>query len=196
MVGGPIVNLAAEYFNDFTDAFVFSEYGDGFYAPGCWARTTQGPYGEGVDPVPALDDELWYNSVDVNDDVGYAIVSTFKDLNETVGFIVYGYTAEDTYYASYALRGGGLAWLQLVQPGVTTVLVRIEYSELHPVAFHVEEFLGPFTECTGAYTNFKTSQYYDNLSYGIAEIEAEAGELGLCYKLVDIDFCGQVHPDP
>jgi hypothetical protein len=34
-VGGPIVNVAAEYFNDFTDAFVFYEYDGGFYAPGC-----------------------------------------------------------------------------------------------------------------------------------------------------------------
>jgi hypothetical protein len=196
VVGGPIVNLAAEYFNDFTDAFVYSEYGDGFYAPGCWARTTQGPYWEEMDPVIVPDDELWYDSVDVDDDVGYAIVSTYKDLNETVGFIVYGYTAEDTYYASYALRGGGLALLQQVQPGVTTVLVEIDYDELHPVAFHVREFLGPFTECTGAYTNFKTSDYYDNVNCGIDEIEAEADELGLCYKLVDISFCGQVHPDP
>jgi hypothetical protein len=39
VVGGPLVNLGAEYFNNFTDAFVFSEYGDGFYAPGCWSRT-------------------------------------------------------------------------------------------------------------------------------------------------------------
>jgi hypothetical protein len=74
--------------------------------------------------------------------------------------------------------------------------VEIDYDELHPVAFHVREFLGPFTECTGAYTNFKTSDYYDNVNCGIDEIEAEADELGLCYKLVDISFCGQVHPDP
>ena len=76
------------------------------------------------------------------------------------------------------------------------MLVRIDYSELHPVTFHVEEFLGPFTECTGAYTNFKTSMYYDNVEFGTAELEEEASELGLCYKLVDIEFCGQVHPDP
>jgi hypothetical protein len=78
VVGGPLVNDVALYFNDFTDAFVFSEYGDGFYAPGCWSRT--------ITP----DDELWYDStVAIPDDkVGYAIVSTYKDLNETIGFIV------------------------------------------------------------------------------------------------------------
>ena len=104
VVGGPLVNLGAEYFNDFTDAFIFSEYDGGFYAPGCWARTSQ-PSPEMSDQV----DQLWYSSTEVDDDVGHAIISTYKDLNGTVGFIVYGYTAEDTYYASYALRGGLLA---------------------------------------------------------------------------------------
>ncbi|MCW4049866.1 MAG: hypothetical protein NWE89_09030 [Candidatus Bathyarchaeota archaeon] len=197
VVGGPIVNLAAEYFNDFTDAFVYSQYGDGFYAPGCWARTTQPYWSEDVfnDVTP---DELWYDSVDIHDDIGYAIISTYKDLNETIGFIVYGYTAEDTYYTCYALRGGGLPWLQEIQPGVTTVLVEMDYKDpdLHPVRFHVKEFLGPFTECTGAYTSFKDGIYHDMILCGTENIEFEAECLGLCYKLVDIDFCGQVHPDP
>jgi len=186
VVGGPLVNLAAEYFNDFTDAFVFSEYGEGFYAPGCWSRT--------ITP----DDDLWYESTVVapDDEVGYAIVSTYKDLNETIGFIVYGYTAEDTYYASYYLRGGGLAWLQEVQDGVTTVLVKIDYSDLHPVKFHVSEFLGQFTECSGADTNFKGVIYDGNMATMKDHVETEAGARGLCYKLIDIEFCGEVHPDP
>jgi hypothetical protein len=41
-----------------------------------------------------------------------------------------------------------LEWLQYVQDGVTAIVLRIEYDELHPVRFHVEEELGPFTECT------------------------------------------------
>ncbi len=131
-----------------------------------------------------------------DDKVGYAIVSTYKDLNETIGFIVYGYTAEDTYYACYGLRGGGLAWLQEVQDGVTTVLVRIDYSSLHPVTFHVEEFLGPFTECSGAYTNFKDGIYEDMVDDGREIVYEEADWLGLCYKLIEIEFCGEVHPDP
>ena len=195
VVGGPLVNVAAEYFNDFTDAFVFSEYGEGFYAPGCWARTSQ-PYWELMDlnDVPA--DELWYDSMVIDDDVGYAIVAAYKDLNETKGFVIYGLTAEDTYYACYALRGGGLEWLQYVQPGVTAMVLRIEYDELHPVSFHVEEVLGVFTECTGAYTNFKTSEFYDNYEIGKQMVLDRAAELGICYKLVDIDKCAQVHPDP
>jgi hypothetical protein len=56
------------------------------------------------------------------------------------------------------LRGGGLPWLQIVKGGVITVLLEIDCSDLHPVVFHVREFLGTFTGCTGAYTNFKTEE--------------------------------------
>jgi hypothetical protein len=191
VVGGPIVNLAGEYFNDFTDAFVFSEYGGGFYAPGCWARTSQ--------PSPGISekkDALWYNSTEVGDEVGYAIISVYKDLNETTGYIVYGYTAEDTYYACYALRGGLLAWTQWLQPGSTTLILEIDYSELHPVELHIKEVLGPFTECTGAFTNFKTIDYERNMEAWYMNVVDDSSRLGLCYKLVDVEWCAQVHPDP
>ena len=191
VVGGPIVNVAAEYFNDFTDALVFTEYGGGFYAPGCWARTTQ--------PSPDMSeevDELWYNSTTVDDDVGYALIATYKDLNETVGYVVYGYTAEDTYYACYALRGGLLPWTQMIQNGTTAIILEIDYSDLHPVQFHVKEALGPFTECTGANTNFKTGDYDANMVDWYDAVVSEADHLGLCYKLVDIEWCAQIHPDP
>ena len=191
VVGGPIVNVAAEYFNDFTDAFVYSEYDGGFYAPGCWARTSQ--------PSPSKSDEtdaLWYNSTDVDDDVGHAIVATYKDLNGTIGYIVYGYTAEDTYYACYALRGGLLAWTQWLQDGATAIVLEFDYSDLHPVTIHVSEVLGPFTECTGAFTNFKTDDYYVKMDAWYDNVVREADMLGLCYKLVDVDWCAEIHPDP
>jgi hypothetical protein len=57
VVGGPLANLAAEYFNDFTDAKVFTEYGAGFYATGCWARTVLDHY-EGMNYVDVPDNEL------------------------------------------------------------------------------------------------------------------------------------------
>ena len=140
--------------------------------------------------------ELWYSSDNVEDKIGYALVSTYKDLNETTGFVVYGYTAEDTYYACYALRGGLLAWLQQLQPGATSILLEIDYEDLHPIQYHVVECLGPFTECTGFMTNFKTTDYYTNYEAAKAAVEAEAMGLGICYKLVDIGWCAQVHPDP
>ena len=195
IVGGPIASQAAEYFNDFTDALIFTGYGDGFYAPGCWARTTQDHY-QGMIKVDVEDDELWYNSATTEDTVGHAMVSTYKDLNGTVGFIVYGYTAEDTYYTCYALRGGLLPWLQQIQCGTTTIILEINYSDLHPVQFHVKECLGTITECTGFYTNFKDEAYSCNKLQAQMTVEAEADCLGICYKLVDIEWCAQLHPDP
>jgi len=197
VVGGPIASEAADYFNDFTDAMIFTEYGDGFYAPGCWARTTQAYY-EGMDLQPMTADELWYDNTVAGDGIGHAMVSTYKDLNETVGFIVYGYTAEDTYYTCYALRSGLIPWLQNVQDGTTTLIIEIDYADpdLHPVKFHVKESLGRFTECTGFETSFKDLVYTANFNAAKLAVENEAAELGLCYKLIDIEWCAQLHPDP
>lgn len=132
VVGGLYVNVAAEYFNDFTDAYynrVGSYLGDGFYSHACWARN------------------LYMNT----EDIGYAIISTYKDLNGTTGLIIYGTTGEDTYYACYALRYGLLNILQWLQPGVTTIILEFDYTK-HPTEecfFHVVECLGTITECTG-----------------------------------------------
>jgi len=211
VVGGPIVNEAASYFNDFTDALIYTEYCDGFYSPACWARTSQPSLASlehqevDLDEWPA--DELWYGSDEVGDRYGYALVSTYKDLNGTVGLVVYGYTAEDTYYACYALRGGLLPWLQTLQEGVTTLILELDYEYehpaigdyyegIHPVGIHVKECLGTFTECTGFDTNFKTDAYEDDLEYAAEHVEEKAEDLGICYKLVDITWCAQVHPDP
>ena len=144
----------------------------------------------------SMDDELWYNSVTTDYDIGHAIVSTYKDLNETVGFIVYGYTAEDTYYTCYALRSGLIPWMQNLQDGTTTLIIEIDYSSLHPVGFHVKESLGKFTECTGFGTDFKCMGYTILNGEAQASVECEAQELGLCYKLIDIEWCAQLHPDP
>ncbi|MDP2899468.1 MAG: hypothetical protein Q8O47_00670 [Candidatus Bathyarchaeota archaeon] len=182
-IGGPINNLAAYYFNDFTDSLIYTTYGEGFYAPGCWSRTVTG-------------DDLWYSSPTVDDDVGYAIISTYKDLNETIGFLVYGYTAEDTYYASHLLRGGGLEWLEQLQPGATTVIISIDYEDLHPVAYTVEEVLGVFTECTGAFTNFQDAAWEANLACAEDYVIAAAQERCIAHKLVWMEFDAQVHPDP
>jgi hypothetical protein len=197
VVGGPSANLLAEYFNDFTDIFVRSEYGNGFYAPGCWARTTQ-PTKNKV-PEIEIADELWYDSDNFADNEGQAIVATYLDLNGTAGFIVYGYTAEDTYYASYVVRGGLLPWLQQIQCGVTAILLNFTYCPTtgpHPVQVHVAECVGPFTECTGFYTSFKGDTYDTNYASALSYVTDYASSKGLCYKLIDIEWCAELHPDP
>jgi len=64
------------------------------------------------------------------------------------------------------------------------------------VGFHISEAVGLFTECTGFMTNFKTEDYYVNHEMAEAKVLENADCLGICYKLVDIDWCAQVHPDP
>lgn len=45
-------------------------------------------------------------------------------------------------------------------------------------------------------TNFKGQDYYYNLETARENVEDVPMRLGLCYKLVDIDWCAQVHSDP
>ena len=199
IVGGPYANLAAEKYNDFTDAFVFSKYGDGFYSYACWARTSQPSINKvGHEPPPGLGvaDDLWYDSIVETDLVGHAIVSTYLDPWGTTAFVVYGYTAEDTYYASYVVRGGLLPWLQELQPGVTTLVLEFDYTTLHPVEIHVAECLGTITECTGFESNFKDDLDFYRVVEAGAAVAALSSEYGLCYKLIDIDWCAELHPDP
>lgn len=83
-----------------------------------------------------------------------------------------------------------------MQCGTTAIILEIDYEDLHPVGFHVKECLGRFTECTGFCTNFKDIEYYCNIDTALYNVECEATNLGLEYKLVDIEWCAQLHPDP
>jgi hypothetical protein len=102
-VGGPLANRVAQYFNEFspviyrgepwfksgtmTDLLPVSDWGG---AKG--TATTLGPYN-----IP----------VDVKGPLGYAVVTVYKDINGTVGFMVWGLTANDTYWASQAMFNTG-----------------------------------------------------------------------------------------
>jgi len=98
----------------------------------------------------------------------------------------------------WTARAGSLADLDIqeIQCGTTTIILEIDYTDIHSVAFHIKESLGTRTECTRFWTNFKDSDYYNNLDAAMASVEQETMELGLCYKLVDIDWCVQIHHDP
>jgi hypothetical protein len=88
------------------------------------------------------------------------------------------------------------AWLQEVQPGTTTILLEIDYSELHPVRFHVVESLGHSQSARVSVPTLRQSRYYRTLNNARDTVEAEAASLGISYKLVEIEWCAQVHPDP
>jgi hypothetical protein len=106
-VGGPVPNLVAEYFNEFS--------------PVIW----RGTYFGIADLLP-VSDYWWNKGTDVTagpynvekavkGPLGYAVVTAYKDINGTIGFMVWGLTANDTFWASQALfNTGGIAW----KPGI------------------------------------------------------------------------------
>ncbi|MCP8320591.1 MAG: hypothetical protein H3Z52_06585, partial [archaeon] len=98
-VGGPLSNAVTEYFNEFEEAVYRGLYGyNDFLLVPDWGSTFLGP-----DREWALDTTI---PGVVEDDLGKAgigIISTYKDINGTVGFVVYGYSGEDTLWTSTLL---------------------------------------------------------------------------------------------
>jgi len=183
VLGGPAANVLAEYFNDYTDAFLTKSdvstsdlTGYGIYAPGCWNKTRAyygGASGAG----------------------GYAMISTYKDINGTVGFIVWGYNGDDTFYAAYALRHGLIAYMQYLQPGATTLLLKMTYTGQCAPTISIVECLGIFTECTG----------FGHITYlgegGATYVRTnfvlpEARRLFIEYKLMSFTWPTSIHSDP
>jgi hypothetical protein len=141
-VGGPGANLVADYFNSFSQAIFRSSRGQYWFIggppfdwliPSDWGANKVHPY-----PNRALGE-------------GLAIITTYKDLDGTVGLVVYGATGEDTWWAThwlYDIHGdevcftytetltgdtveecadNGLRLLQEMNLGVTTIVLRIDY---------------------------------------------------------------------
>jgi hypothetical protein len=144
--GGPGANLGAEYFNEFTNAFwarteyVVNDTGHAFkiFALSCWNRTS-------------------YSS-------GYAVISVYKDLNGTIGFLIWGVTGQDTYYATqwfWSIPDGleapdgtivysGIEYLQHENRGVTDIVLNIDYPTLDPThpTVSIVQRLGTISEKT------------------------------------------------
>jgi hypothetical protein len=130
--GGPEVNVGAEYFNEFTNAFwarteyVVNDTGQAYkiLALSCWNKTSYGS--------------------------GYAVVSVYKDLNGTIGFLIWGVTGSDTYYAAKWFWETGIEYLQGENRGVTDIILKITYPPLdptHPTISYVQR-LGTISEKT------------------------------------------------
>jgi len=143
--GGPRAQMGTEYFNEFTNAFFArSEYvtnntgqANKIFALSCWNRT-RACYG-----------------------AGYAVISVYKDLNGTIGFLIWGYDGQDTYYAAkwfWSIPGGleapdgtivysGIEYLQHENRGVTDIVLNIDYLT-HSPTVSIEERLGTISEKT------------------------------------------------
>jgi len=140
--GGPRAQMGTEYFNEFTNAFFArSEYvvndtgqADKIMALTCWNRTAFG--------------------------AGYAVISVYKDLNGTIGFLIWGYDGQDTYYATqwfWSIPDGleapdgimvysGIEYLQHENRGVTDIILEIDYTTCPCSVSVTEERLGTISE--------------------------------------------------
>lgn len=143
--GGPLANLLAYYGNDFTTAlYGLSPYAGTAYSGlitgvACWNRGWNGTW----------------NVYGSGNTVGYAVISTYKDINGTVLFLVWGHWGRDTYYASQWIHGDaarnispGIATLQSMKRGVTSIILRISYPSSAPnhPTFSIVEYLGTISE--------------------------------------------------
>ncbi len=128
--GGPRANRGTEYFNDFTMApyasgeWVHDDIGqkNNIFAVSCWDRHA---YGE-----------------------GYAAISVYEDLNGTIGFLIWGVSGQDTYYATKWFWDSGIYYLQTENSGVTDIILHITYPPTDPIhpTFTVVERLGTISE--------------------------------------------------
>lgn len=145
-VGGALANGLAYYGNDFTDAFyAMPEYAsstwDGMITGAtCWQRGWASNDGE-------------WNVYASDDDTGYAVITTYKDINGTVIFLVWGHWGRDTYYATQWLHGDvargitpGIVQLQHAPRCLTSIILEIDYEDPDHPEFSIVEALGTITE--------------------------------------------------
>jgi hypothetical protein len=138
--GGPLANMLAYYGNDFATAFYGLNSGSNMFTPyapwqnaivalSCWNSTAQKAY------------------VDTNK-YGYAVVSTFEDINGTTGLLIWGNWGRDTYYAANWFYMDLINEFQSFPCGATSIVLQIVYNTTtyKPTKFTVIEVLGTISE--------------------------------------------------
>jgi hypothetical protein len=117
-VAGPQANLMTEYWNEFTDAMLLYLVPEGrgilsgIFARTCW-NTTKGSN---------------YLGQTYSGD-GYGVIATYKDINGTIGFEIWGMSGDDTYYVSKWFHEYGIYQMQQENRGVTSWIVQLDYTE-------------------------------------------------------------------
>ena len=122
-VGGPIANLYAYYLNDFTEAYYDSTSGE-IETSTCWDK----------------------NSYTSDEDTGYAVISTYMDINATANIVIWGHWGRDTFYACKWFHEVGAVQLQDAPWCLTGLVLEIDYTE-HEPEVSVVECLGTISEC-------------------------------------------------
>jgi len=138
-VGGPLANVLTLYLNDFTDAFWglnTALYGE-----------TYTPYATWQDSVVAL--TCWNGTKKgfaATVDTGYGVITTYKDLNGTVGLAIWGIGPRDTFYTSKFFHEEIIYELQEFPCCVTSIILKISYTDPEHPTFTVAECLGTISE--------------------------------------------------
>jgi hypothetical protein len=149
-IGGPRATLGTEYFNEFTNAF---------FAESEWVVNNTGQ----SNTIMGL--SCWNrNTYSNNATTGYAQISVYKDLNGTIGFLVWGMNGDDGLYAAEwfwnypagitcpddTIVYSGIEYLQHENPGVTDIILEITYPTADPThqTVSIVERLGTISEKT------------------------------------------------
>jgi hypothetical protein len=138
MIGGtePNVNLGTYYFNDFLDALadMTGEFSAPYGSP--WAGRIAGVTCWNKNSYSSFDD----------DDIGYAVIGTYHDINGTTGLNIYGHFGRDTYYACRFFHEELIYEFQEFDPCITAVILEIDYTDPDHPTFDIVEVLGTISE--------------------------------------------------
>jgi len=141
--GGPLANMLAYYGNDFATAFYGLNSGLNMFTP-------YAPWQGAIVALSSWDDynNLGYKAFTDNSTVGYAVVSTFEDINGTTGLLVWGLWGRDTYYAANWFYMDLINEFQSFPCGATSIVLQIVYSKttMKPTAFNTVDVLGTISE--------------------------------------------------
>ena len=127
-VGGPLANVYAYYLNDFTEAY-YDSTDEEIETSTCWEK----------------------NSYASDEDTGYAVISTYKDLNGTINLVIWGHWGRDTFYACKWFHEVGAYQLQDAPLCITGIVLEIDYTEHEPEVSVVE--------CLGTISEFDWTHY-------------------------------------
>jgi hypothetical protein len=135
-LGGPIANLLAYYGNDYMQAFFgLSDFTD--YA--AWENK--------LVPKTCWNHEQGYTNTET---VGYATISTYRDINETAILLIWGNWGRDTFYATKWFHEHGVYQLQECPSGITSIVLKLNYQSTDegykPTSWSIVECLGTISE--------------------------------------------------
>jgi hypothetical protein len=128
LVGGPLANVATEMVNDWASVN-FIETGFFLWGVGEWDAFN--PHTGGM--------MGW-------DAHGGAAIGTYMDIDGTVYLFIWGGTGEDTYWATYHWWNSLLVHAQTENPGVTSWILTIDYTDTHAPTITIVKRLNTISE--------------------------------------------------